>query len=366
MIKKRARAALLIFAAAVLGGVVVLNIIGRPLRIKTDTELDGVSEELCGILYYGSFAANSHNTQSWKTELNVDARQITVSIDRERTLPYADPECREMYISLGCYIEAMVFAFDAYGYDTEVEYPIPSYGGDQTAVISYTRRENAEINNPQIETIKRRHTDKSAFSKDEIDDITVEALLMGDPEICCCKTGSEEFEYIKSGTLDAIILQSAQSEYREELNEWMRFSDSEVRIKKDGISAEMIGLRGIIKAFYYLTTDHVSAEKDTFADQGIATAKKQLENCGAFLVVTGGDTVPELIETGRKTQRLWYRCVENNVAVQPMSAMLETAPYSAGIKDKLSTLQSVQMLLRCGYVEITAKTMRCVAILKIM
>lgn len=350
--KKCVKIILLIFFAIILGGVGVLSFLGRPLQVKTNTKLDGVSEELCDVLYYGSFAANSHNMQSWKTELNIDDRQITVSIDPERTLEHTDPEYREMYISLGCYIQSICFSFDAYGYDTEVEYPTPSSGSNQTAAISFTRRENAEIKSEQIETIKRRHTDKSAYSKDEIDDSILDDLLKNNIGIYCYKTGSEEFEYIKIGTLEAITAQAAaQSEYMQELNKWMRFSDKEVESKKDGISAEMIGLKGIIKALYYLTTNHNSAEKDAFADQGISTAQNQLENCGTFFVITGGDTVIDWIEAGRKTQEFWYRCVENNIAVQPLSAMLETAPYSKEIKDKLGVTQNVQMILRCGYVK---------------
>ena len=131
----------------------------------------------------------------------------------------------------------------------------------------------------------------------------------------------------------------------------MRFSNTEVEQKKDGISAEMIGLNGIIKAFYYLTTNHKNAENDTFATQGIETAEKQTENCSAFFVITGNDTIIDWIEAGRKTQAFWYRCVENNISIQPLSAMFEVAPYSEAIQSELGvTEESVQMILRAGYV----------------
>lgn len=162
---------------------------------------------------------------------------------------------------------------------------------------------------------------------------------------------SKEFTYLKNGTLESISKQSSDIAYRDELNLWMRFSNEEVKQKKDGISAEMIELNGIIKALYYLTTNHRNASSDTFAKQGIDTTKKQVENCGGFFVITGGDTTFDWLEIGRKTQAFWYLCVENNIAIQPLSAMLEIEFYKNEINNYLKLKENAQMILRAGYVD---------------
>lgn len=349
MVRKGIKVLLIVIATVILGGAITLYLFGKPAKVNTDTKLNGVSDELCSVLYHASLAANSHNTQSWKTKLYVREQKIILSIDAERVLGIVDPECRELHISLGCYIEALTFAFDAYGYNTMVEYADSPDTNDEIAIISYYRRENAEINSRQLETIKRRHTDKRGYNKDRIDAEVIAQLLKDTDSIYCYETGTAKFEYLKNGTMEAISKQSTESAYRKELNQWMRFSNSEVEQKKDGISAEMIGLNGIIKAFYYLTTNHKNAENDTFATQGIETAKKQTENCSAFFVITGNDTVVDWIEAGRKTQAFWYRCVENNISIQPLSAMLETTPYNKEIQDNLGVEENVQMILRAGY-----------------
>lgn len=151
--------------------------------------------------------------------------------------------------------------------------------------------------------------------------------------------------------MDAVTVQSANQAYRDELAEWMRFSDKEAENKLDGITADMIGLKGIVKTFYYWTTTRESAKGDKFAQQGIDTAKKQLNNCGAFAVVTGGNTFEELINSGRKTQAFWFDCTENNIAVQPFSAALETEPFCSSIQTDLGVAAPVQMILRLGYVD---------------
>ena len=351
MRRKGTKALLIVIAIIVLGGAITLYLLGKPAKVNTDTNLSGVSDELCSVLYYGSLAANSHNTQGWKAKLDIQGQKMIISIDTERSLEIVDPECRELYISVGCYIEALTFAFDAYGYDTKVEYADFPDTQSEIATISYYRRENAEINNRQLETIKRRHTDKRSYNADRINAEVITQLLKDTDGIYCFETGTEEFEYLKNGTMEAISKQSAEAAYRQELNQWMRFSNKEVEQKKDGISAEMIGLNGIVKAFYYLTTNHQNAESDTFATQGINTAKKQTGNCSAFFVITGNDTEIDWIEAGRKTQAFWYRCVENNISIQPLSAMLEVVPYSEHIQSELGTTENVQMILRAGYVD---------------
>lgn len=350
MRRKGIKVLLIIVAIIILGGVITLYLFGKPAKVNTDTKLNGVSEELCSVLYYASFAANSHNTQAWRAELDTQKQRLVIFLDEERKLEVVDPECRELFISIGCYIESLTFAFDAYGYDTLVEYDDFQNSHSAIAAISYCKRENAEMDSRQIETIKRRHTDKRSYNTNEINAEIIMQLLKDVDGIYCYEKGSEEFEYLKNGTMESISKQSVDSSYREELNQWMRFSNKEVEQKKDGISAEMIGLNGVIKAFYYLTTDHENAESDTFAKQGIDTAKKQTENCSAFFVITGNDVMADWIEAGRKTQAFWYRCVENNISVQPLSAMLEVSPYNEEIHDYLGITENVQMILRAGYV----------------
>ena len=131
----------------------------------------------------------------------------------------------------------------------------------------------------------------------------------------------------------------------------MRFSDEEALEKKDGITAEMIGLRGLVKSIYYSTTNHESAKEDKFANQGNTTAKNQLNNCTAFFVITGNNTPEDLVKVGRTTQSIWLECTKNNIALQPMSALLEISEYSKETQVKLNSKAPVQMILRAGNVK---------------
>lgn len=249
----------IVIAIIILGGAIILYLFGKPANVNANTELDGVSDEMRSILYYGSLAANSHNSQSWKVQLDLHEQKLLISLDEDRTLEILGPKYRELYISIGCYIESLTYAFDAYGYETNVEYADFSGVNSEVATISYYRRENANIDSQQIETIERRHTDKRGYKTDRINSEVITQLLDGMNGIYYYEIGTENFEYLKTGTVKAITEQSAEMDYRAELNQWLRFSNKEVEQKKDGISAEMMGLNGIIKALYYLTTNHENA-----------------------------------------------------------------------------------------------------------
>lgn len=320
-------------------------IMGRPLKVNPSRKLDGVNDDIQNALWYSSIAANSHNTQMWSVKLYPNENRLQILIDESRVLNVVDSEKREAYISLGCYIETMSVAFGAYGYDTQVNCT------DLTVNVTYQKRTNVTVDSTKLSLIDKRHTNKSAFSNSQIKQDTVNDLLGKYSALSLYQNGNENFGYIKQISLNAVTVQSANQAYRDELAEWMRFSDKEAATKLDGITADMIGLKGIVKTFYYWTTTRESAKGDKFAQQGIDTAKKQLNNCGAFAVITGGNTFEELINVGRMTQAFWFDCAENNIAIQPFSAALETQPFCSSIQNDLGVAAPVQMILRLGYVD---------------
>lgn len=320
---------------------------GKPLTIHTDKALNHVDTELEDILYYASLAPSSHNMQSWQVEVQVNEQRMNLSIDETRTLDVVDPRNKELYISLGCYLETLVTAFQSYGYNTEVFVDNES----EKITIAYQKVPERKINIEKLAIMQKRHADKSKYKHDPLDAHVLSKLRNDLDGIYYYEANSSQAEYLKTKTLEAITMQSAMQDYRDELNFWMRFSDEEVRQKKDGISAEMIGLQGIAKTFYYWTINHQNASSDTFAKQGNSIAANQVNHCSGFVVVTGNNTFSGWIDAGRRTQAFWLKCTENNIAVQPISAILELAPFCDNVQEDLGLDNSVQMILRVGYVD---------------
>ncbi|RDU24164.1 Acg family FMN-binding oxidoreductase [Anaerosacchariphilus polymeriproducens] len=346
--KKKMIFGILILAAIVIAGVIIYAAkLGKEVEIKTDKRLSGVDEEIQEVLYYASLAPNSHNAQMWKLQLHPSINELYIGLDNKRLLKVVDEENREAYLSIGCYIANLQAAFNAYGFEMELSiFEKPDTNGNIAKVVY--KKTNNTVDKKVLNTLEKRHTDKTAYQDKILSQSTVERLE-GEDTVCFPKE-TEGFAYLQKETLEAVTKQSAEERFRDELAEWMRFSDKEVIEKQDGISAEQMGLKGIVKTLYYWTADRQSAKGDKFAQQGIDTAKKQVENCAAFLVVTGEDNMIGWINAGIHTERLWIKCVELGISVHPMSAVLETSPFAEALQKDLNLKKTAQMILRVGYV----------------
>jgi hypothetical protein len=89
------------------------------------------------LLRYAILAPSSKNTQPWK--FRIDAHTIHVQPDLTRWQQVADPDQRELHISLGCALENLIVAADHFGYVCTVAYG-PKDGGAADAVASVTVR----------------------------------------------------------------------------------------------------------------------------------------------------------------------------------------------------------------------------------
>ena len=72
------------------------------------------------MLYYASLAGSSHNSQPWKVEVTHDSL-IRLYADTTRALTVVDPGQRELYISLGAFIENFNLAAGNLGYNSTVK-----------------------------------------------------------------------------------------------------------------------------------------------------------------------------------------------------------------------------------------------------
>lgn len=332
----------LIAAALILTGILALLLYGRKIEVRTDKHVEGLPDELCEVLYLASLAPNSHNAQMWKVKVDTGGQTVVVSLDKSRRLPAVDPDDREMAISLGCYAGMLKEAFGAYGYECDIKY----LSGDDYVEVRY-RKVTDSISQDRIDRIYKRHTDKSAFTGTPLSDGQIRSIVTSD-NVHYYPKGTGHFSYIRENMLAAITQQSRDSARAEELAEWLRLSDREAIMKKDGLPAEQLGLTGIIKSLYYLTTTRDSAKKESFARQSISTASRQLDGCAGFLVITSGDSREELLSCGKELVKIWLSAVEYGVSVHPMSAILEEEPYRSRISQDLGLEEQPQMVLRLG------------------
>ncbi|MDR2870153.1 MAG: hypothetical protein LBV04_06870 [Deferribacteraceae bacterium] len=332
---------------------------GGKLVLDRSAALDlGLDQRVQDIIYYASLAPSGHNTQPWLVEIEAGEFRLqgrmTVRLDSSRALPAVDPTLRETCISIGAFIENLVRAFDAYGYSTELSFNEQLDASAENPIVVEIVYAQTASHLPRIQALElmaKRHSDKSEYLDKPICTSSLAQLSGQFPELSCYEKGSTGFDWLKTATLDANIVQAADLAKRAELAQWLRFSDEEATEKADGLPAEQLGLSGIIKTLYYWTTDRESAQSDKFAQQGVDMAKNALDHCAAFFVLTGGSGSYEAVLTGRRVQAFWLAATELGISLGPMSQALEEILWASKIDSELGLEQPAQMLFRAGYVE---------------
>jgi hypothetical protein len=87
-----------------------------------------------------------------------------------------------------------------------------------------------------------------------------------------------------------------------------------------------------------------------FRRQSLERVVEQAGRCGGWFVVTSdGRDVPNMIATGRRFERFFLRLRERNIALHPMSQLLEEEPWRSQVPRALGIEQPVQFILRAGY-----------------
>jgi len=89
-----------------------------------------------------------------------------------------------------------------------------------------------------------------------------------------------------------------------------------------------------------------------FRAQGLDKVKKQVSSSGGWMLITSKNSAATtLIETGMRLQRMLLKTREKNIAVQPMSQILEETNYKNALNKSLGISDAVQFILRTGYLK---------------
>jgi nitroreductase len=326
---------------------------GNKKLVQKNTDLTfELSADLKEALYYASLAPNGHNTQMWKAGVSPDQKTIRIYIDSSRLLPAVDPEGRESLISAGAFLENLRQALDAFGFRFTVKIAGDVRIGENplAAEITITGKSGDSVNRAALARMEQRHTEKRKFLPQPLDPAAVSAVLAAaQNRALFFPRGSKEFGFIREQTLAANEIQAASPAAREELALWLRFSDNEAAEKADGLPAEQLGLKGLVKILYYAVTDREKAASAQFGKTAVKLVRRNLDHCEGFFIITGENSAGDYITTGMAMEALWLKAAETGIALQPLSQALEEAVVRDRINAEFPGLP-FQMIIRAGYV----------------
>ena len=307
------------------------------------------SNQIEKIIYYASLAGNSHNTQPWYVYVESDSL-LFIKADFSRKLQIVDPDACGLFISLGAFIENLQLAAASLGYKAEVRITAKHKNDSNVATIYLSESQKNGYNLSQIEN---RRTLRTPFHNTEISKEHLKSLIgNNNSKVIYFSSSSEEGKYIAEQTLAAYTQQAKDDQAKQELANWMRFSNSDVEKYRDGLTTSGIGITGFGGFFvrnFYKPEDSM---KDSFIKTGIEKTKEQIENCGGWLVIIQNEDSPESwIKTGRLYQRLNLVCRDLMIGFHPMNQMIEEENFEEKANERLSQSGVIQFIARVGYVD---------------
>lgn len=299
------------------------------------------------MLDLASRAPSGHNTQPW-TVCIAGPGKWTIGTERSRWLPAVDPGNHDVMLSMGAFIENLAIAAGIHG--RRLEYRVTGKGSRDTALLEARIGRGGKIDYP-VGRIRLRRTVRNGMMTHEIDNADLKAVTGGDGRFLYFPQLSPLGKYLAEATLGSNITQTGRDDAQEELADWIRWSKDEQRRHQDGLTPASMEITGI--AGWYVGTffNRQSVLEKSFRERGIDMVRKQVENCGGWLVITADGNGPtELIESGRAFQRMGLLLREKSMAVHPMTQAIQELPW----KDEIATrvgVKKIAMLLRVGYVK---------------
>lgn len=319
--------------------------------IKTDpSSKSPLQQEEREILYLASLAPSGHNTQPWIVKY-VEPYHWIIGNEKTRWLPAVDPEQRETILSIGAFMQNLEYAAAHFGYTCQWTLLATSNHDENIAGVKLSKSNNTT--SYDISLIKNRRTLRTGYLNDILRKEDIAYLTQGEPEYFhYIPNTSKESLWINEQTIEANRIQMNRDAALHELAEWIRFSSKDAGKYCDGLTAasmEMDGITGwVIRNFY----NKSSVMKKGFRDKGVDKVKKQVSHSAGWLIITSNDSsVTDLLETGRRMQRLFLRVRQKGIALHPMTQILEEAKTRQIANQSIGISNQIQFLLRTGYVK---------------
>lgn len=301
------------------------------------------------ILYYASLAPSGHNSQPWFVKIT-SAKEWIVGSDSNRWLPEVDGSNREAMLSIGAFVENIVQAAPAFGYRVETTMIAQTPFDSDIVKLNISKSKPIDISLQKI--VARRTVKSNMLSKElktsDVDDFSKSV----DGRLFYFPTGTDHASLMDKEAVDNYIIQSDHKKAMEELASWVRFKDADAKKYRDGLTTDGMEITGLAGWYVRHFMDKKDVMTKTFIDKGIGKIKNQVtEGAGWLVIASKGNTVKDLIETGRRFQRMALTAREKMIAIHPMTQALEEKHGQKNIKENHHPGMIPQFMLRVGYLD---------------
>ena len=302
------------------------------------------AEKLQFLVNYAILAPSTHNTQPWIFHLS--ANEIELYADRQRTLPVADPEQRELTMSCGAALCNLRVAMQHFGYVGEVDLlPDPSHPDLLARARLGVQAEDQVEDNLLFQAIVKRRTNRQQFREEPVPDALLEVL-----EAAAEKEGAwlhlVEGEETRYGVADLVAeadrIQWSDRAFRQELAAWLHPNH---RPGRDGIPGYAEGLND----FQSYAGPLVIRTFDMGKGQAVKDRDIAVYSPVLAVLATEEDTPRAWLAAGQALERVLLRARVEDVWASFLNQAVEVPEIRTRLRDLVNRPGVPQTLLRLGF-----------------
>lgn len=325
------------------------NFVREDIGSTETTKIPLLSDERA-ILYLASLAPSGHNTQPWFIKY-IEPFHWIIGNHKSRWLPGVDPTQRETMLSIGAFIQNLEYAANNLGYNCQFSILATTNKDEKILDVKLTKA--TVIIKSDLEQIKHRRTVRSHYLSDILKKEDSAYLINEEPDfIHYIPNTAKEHVWLNEQTIEANRIQAYRDDAQIELANWIRFSSIDAAQHLDGLTLAGMEIEGI--PGWYLRNFYGKKDvmKKSFREQSIDKVMKQVSESVGWLLITSKDnSVATLLETGKRLQRLWLKIREKNIAIHPMTQIIEEASTNQVLNHSIGINEPVQFILRTGYLK---------------
>ena len=317
----------------------------------SSTKIDHIkymSQEAYKILYYASLAPSGHNSQPWAVRL-LSATEWIIESAMERRLSVVDSSNHEVMLSMGAFIENLVIAASVFGFNAHITIIAKSSFDRRIAKVTLEKTTQGKY---PLQKIAMRRTVKSNMLSRELTTTDIKAFEKEvGSRLYYFPRGGEHAAFMKKEAIDNFKIQAENDKAQEELSQWIRFKNADIEKYRDGITTQSMEIGGIAGWYVRTFMDKKDVVSDNFREKGIEKTIEQAgQGAGWLVIASAGNKAVDLIDAGRRFQRMALIARERNIAIHPMTQSLEEKHGQANIKANHKPATIPQLMLRVGYV----------------
>jgi hypothetical protein len=339
--------------ALLIGGIALYSTSSEGSMKRIDTKERGknliiLTEDERQILFLASLAPSGHNAQPWFINY-VKPYHWIICNDSKNWLPAVDPLQRETILSIGAFIQNLEYAANSLGY--AVEYSATALTNQEENVITIMLHKARGVPVYNTERIERRRTLRSNYLSTPLQSDDKLFLFNREKDFFhFVPNDSIYYSYLNEQTIKANTTQAYRDEAQRELANWIRFSVNDENKYRTGLTTESMEIEGVAGWFLKHFYGAEDVMKNSFRERTIESVRKQVRaSAGWLLITSSGNSVTDLIETGKRMERLFLKVRERGIAMHPMTQILEEESIGKGVAAELKIDDPIQFVIRLGY-----------------